>query len=401
MDMSGSESTTDSRRESIWTRTFVLLCAVQFLGYAQHFVLQPTFPLYITHLGGSPIIVGLVIASFGVASVLSRPIIGYWADRWSETGVLILGLLGQALSISLCFIPSAGATMLANGLRGIGWSGMTTGGYTLLATSAPAERRGEASGYYGAVQSCATIIFPAVALWIIDAPFGGFYAVFVLAMALASAGALTGASLSRQVARAPRRRQSEQSESWWRDIVSVFDRDILLAATLLFTSHLSLPCLTSFAVLYARELGIGHFGWFFVVTGVTSVLARPLLGRVSDRIGCGRSLIAAFALESGALVILSYSGSLFGMMLSGALYFMGTAIGGARILALAMERAPVERRGRAMASFSVAFPLSNGLGALLNGLAVDLAGYSWMYMIAAAICACGLALTAKNWSLLK
>jgi MFS family permease len=291
--------------------------------------------------------------------------------------------------------------MFANGLRGIGWSGMTTGGYTLLATSAPADRRGEASGNYGAVQSCATIVFPAVALWIIDAPFGGFYAVFVLAMALASAGALTSAALSRQVARAPRRRQSERSESWWRDIVSVFDRDILLAATLLFTSHLSLPCLTSFAVLYARELGIGHFGWFFVVTGVTSVLARPLLGRVSDRIGCGRSLIAAFTLESGALVILSYSASLFGMMLSGALYFLGTAIGGARILALAMERAPAERRGRAMASFSVAFPLSNGLGALLNGLAVDLAGYSWMYMIAAAICACGLALTAKNWSFLK
>jgi len=244
-------------------------------------------------------------------------------------------------------------------------------------------------------------LFPAVALWIIDAPFGGFHVAFILAMSLALAGALTGAALSRQVARAPRRRQTEQSESWWRDIVSVFDRDILLAATLLLTSHLSLPCLTSFAVLYARQLGIGHFGWFFVVTGVTSVLARPLLGRISDRIGCGRSLIAAFTLESTALVILSYSTSLFGMMFSGALYFMGSAIGGTRILALAMENAPAERRGRAMASFSVAFPLSNGLGALLNGLAVDLAGYSWMFIIAAVICACGLALTAKNWSLLK
>ncbi len=401
MGLSASDSMAHGRPESIWTRTFTLLCAVQFFGYAQHFVLQPTFPVYITHLGGSPVIVGLVIACFGVASVLSRPIIGYWADRWSETGVLILGLLGQAASISLCFIPSAGVTMFANGLRGIGWSGMTTGGYTLLATSAPAARRGEASGYYGAVQSCATILFPAVALWIIDAPFGGFHVAFILAMSLALAGALTGAALSRQVARAPRRRQTEQSESWWRDIVSVFDRDILLAATLLFTSHLSLPCLTSFAVLYARQLGIGHFGWFFVVTGVTSVLARPLLGRISDRIGCGRSLIAAFTLESTALVILSYSTSLFGMMFSGALYFMGSAIGGTRILALAMENAPVERRGRAMASFSVAFPLSNGLGALLNGLAVDLAGYSWMFIIAAVICACGLALTAKNWSLLK
>jgi len=37
--------------ESIWTRAFALLCLAEFLGYAQHFVLQPTFPLYITHLG--------------------------------------------------------------------------------------------------------------------------------------------------------------------------------------------------------------------------------------------------------------------------------------------------------------------------------------------------------------
>jgi MFS family permease len=136
-----------SNSDSIWSRTFIVLCAVQFLGYAQHFVLQPTFPLYITHLGGSPFTVGLVIAAFGIASVLSRPVIGYWADRWSETGVLILGLLGQALTISLCLIPYAGVTIFANGLRGIGWSGMTTGGYTLLATSAPPARRGEASGY--------------------------------------------------------------------------------------------------------------------------------------------------------------------------------------------------------------------------------------------------------------
>jgi MFS family permease len=153
--------------ESIWTRAFALLCLAEFLGYAQHFVLQPTFPLYITHLGGSPFIVGLVIASFGVTSVISRPIIGYWADRWSVTGVMILGLLTQTLSNLICFIPLAGATMIANGFRGIGWSGMNTGGYTLLATAAPADRRGEASGYYGGVQSTATILFPAVALWII------------------------------------------------------------------------------------------------------------------------------------------------------------------------------------------------------------------------------------------
>jgi MFS family permease len=395
---------TSPQPESIWSRAFIILCVVQFLGYAQHFVLQPTFPLYIVHLGGTPFIVGLVIASFGVASVLSRPIIGYWADRWSETGVLIVGLLVQGLSISLCFIPYAAVTLFANGLRGIGWSGMTTGGYTLLATSAPAARRGAASGYYGAVQSCATIVFPAVALWIIyGSPgsfFAGFQAAFMLATALALAGAGAGAALSRQVSRRPRTR-ADGSESWWRDIVSVFDRKILLAASLLFVSHLSLPCVTSFAVLYAHELGIRDFGWFFVATGLTSVISRPLLGFLSDKIGGGSSLIAAFTLESVALWMLPFVSTLPGMMISGALYFMGSAIGSARILALAMEQAPVERRGRAMASFSVSFPLSNGVGALFNGLVVDLAGYRWMFATAGVLCATGLLLTARNWSKLK
>ena len=392
---------TNDRQESIWTHGFSLLCLAEFLGYAQHFILQPTFPLYITQLGGTPFHVGLVIASFGVASVISRPILGYWADRWSVTGVMILGLCLQTLSISLCFLPFVAALMLANGLRGIGWSGMNTGGYTLLATIAPAARRGEASGYYGGVQSSATILFPAVALWIIDAPLGGFDATFLVAMSLVLLGAGAAIALSRAVPKASRQSVTASSEPWWREILNVFDRHILLAATLMFTLHVSLPCFSSFVVLYARELAIDHFGWYFVTTGVTSMLARPLLGRVSDKIGAGRSLIVAYSLESAALLLMPFAGNLAGVMLGGALYFMGSAIGGARILALAMEQAPAERRGRTMASFSVAFPLSNGTGAMLSGLVVDLAGYNWMYITAALPCAVGLLLTAKYWKSLR
>jgi MFS family permease len=278
---------------------------------------------------------------------------------------------------------------------------MDTGGYTLLATIAPAARRGEASGYYGGVQSSATILFPAVALWIIDAPLGGFDATFLCAMSLVLLGAGAATALSRAVPKTPRLSVTATPEPWWREVLNIFDRHILLAATLMFTLHVSLPCFSSFVVLYARELAIDHFGWYFVATGTTSMLARPLLGRVSDKIGAGRSLIVAYVLESTALLMMPFAGNLAGVMLGGALYFMGSAIGGARILALAMEQAPAERRGRAMASFSVAFPLSNGAGAMLSGLVVDLAGYHWMYITAALPCAIGLLLTAKYWTNLK
>jgi len=96
-------------------------------------MLAPILPLYVTQLGGSPFIVGMVLATFAATSVIIRPLVGHWADRWSEAGVMIAGLLFQGASIFFCFIPWIGTTMLANGLRGIGWGGLNTGGYSLLA----------------------------------------------------------------------------------------------------------------------------------------------------------------------------------------------------------------------------------------------------------------------------
>jgi len=184
------------KSQSLWTPTFALLCCAQFFGSAQHALLQPTFPLYITSLGGTPFKVGLVIACFAVTSVVFRPLIGGWADRWSETRVLICGLLLLSAAVFFCFIPFAEITMFANALRGLGWAGLSAAGYSLLALSAPAKRRGEASGYYSGVQASGTILLPAVALWLIYAPFGGFRTVFVVAIALAAIGAGTGALLA-------------------------------------------------------------------------------------------------------------------------------------------------------------------------------------------------------------
>jgi len=86
-------------------------------------------------------------------------------------------------------------------------------------------------------------------------------------------------------------------------IISVFDRSILVPAALAFLLFLSLTCVSSFIILYARQFGVRYFGWYYVVIGATSMLARPLLGRVADKIGCGPSLVVAFSLQTIALLI--------------------------------------------------------------------------------------------------
>ncbi len=387
--------------DTIWTKTFILLCAAQLLGYAQHFMLAPVLPLYLTELGGSPSVVGIVLACFAVTSVIVRPVVGHWADRWSEAGVMIAGLLFQAASIFLCFIPFIPATALANGLRGVGWAGLNTGGYSLLALIAPQSKRGAASGLYSGVQSSAQIFFPPIALWLLYASFGGYSAVFIVTALFSITGALTGFMMASSVTRPRRTPSAGDATHWWREIFHFVEPEILLPSLLLLWLNFSLPAITNFIILYARELGIVNFSAYFVAIGVTSMLGRPLLGRLSDKIGRARSVAAGFSLQVIALLLFTVMSNLIGVIFSGALYMLGNAIGSSTTLALAVERADPKRRGKQMATFSVAYPLSYGIGSLLIGAAIDVAGYVGMFLILATLQAAGLVFAQANASKLQ
>ncbi|MSP38247.1 MAG: MFS transporter [Deltaproteobacteria bacterium] len=392
---------TTPQSQSLWTRSFILLCCAQFLGSSQHALLQPTFPLYITSLGGTPFQVGLVLACFAVTSVVFRPLIGAWADRWSEPGVSICGSSLLSAAVFFCFIPFISALMFASALRGLGWAAMSAAGYSMLALSAPPARRGEASGYYSGVQASGTILLPAVALWLIAQPFGGFNVVFAVAIALAAFGAGISTMLKRHMPKKIHHAEPADAPPWWREILNVLDRDIILASVLSFFSHVTFPAVASFLVLYARDIGIDNIGWFYAASGTTSILARPLLGKVSDRIGRGRALLACFILQALALFTLGYATNLIALIISGMLYMVGLAMSSSTTLAIAMELAKPERRGRAMATFSIALPLSNGVGALVCGSLVQWGGYFAMYAVCAAIAAGGLLITIVNRARLK
>jgi MFS family permease len=236
---------------------------------------------------------------------------------------------------------------------------------------------------------------------LIEAPFGGFHSVFFLAVALAASGAAAGGVLSRRAPQPAHDRHAAISGPWWREILNVLDREIILASILSFASHVTFPAVASFLVLYAREIQVDNLGWFYVASGVTSLFARPVLGKVSDNIGRRRALLACFVLQTLALLSLAYAGGLGSLMLSGVLYMIGLAMASATTLAIAMEQAKPERRGRAMATFSVALPLSNGIGALICGGLVQWSGFFWMYHVMAVVAGSGLLATIANRAHLK
>jgi predicted MFS family arabinose efflux permease len=204
---------------------------------------------------------------------------------------------------------------------------------------------------------------------------------------------MLGFLLSSSVSQPARTNHSDKDPAWWRAIFHFIEPEILLPSVLLLWLNLSLPAITNFIILYARELAIADFAPYFVVIGVASMLGRPLLGRLSDTIGHDRSVAAGFMLQAAALLLLAAMSSLIGVTLCGVLYMLGNAIGTSTTLALAVERADPKRRGKQMATFSVAYPLSYGVGSLLTGAAIDIAGYAGMFLLLAGTQAAGLLFT--------
>lgn len=381
----------------IWTRAYTLLVSSVFLSYAHSAMLFVVIPLYVDHLGHSAFVAGLALLAFSLPSFSLRPFIGAWADSWSAVGVLILGALVVGLSGLGYLIPSFVAVFVFSATRGLGWAGLNTGGYTLVAQMTPPTRRAEASGYYTSISGAATLAFPAIALWLVGARYGGYPLVFAVAAALALASSAIGffglrPSLPSSIVGQMRRPGTSFLAGG-----ALLDRGVLLATFIAVTVTLTSPALTAFLPLYARQAGIHGVGSFFIVMGIADLAVRPTLGRASDRLPRGYSIVPAFAAQLGAVALIVFWGSLPAILLGGILYAAGSAVNGSSTMALAMDLADPRRRGTAMATYSLSYQMGVGIGSVVAGALVTTVGFRGMYLGAMAMLCCGLLLALTSW----
>ena len=142
------------------------------------------------------------------------------------------------------------------------------------------------------------------------------------------------------------------------------------------------PAAAIFIPLVAIERGIPveSLMVYYLGYGLVGITARGLFGGLSDRIG--RGLIISFGTTTTvvALVITSQAGDIILLTLGGVLFGLGSAAFAPSVMALAIDVAPPERRGAAMATYSMAFQLAQGLGGLLGGILIDTVGYQAMYL---------------------
>jgi MFS family permease len=394
-------SAEQTRAGTIWTPTFLLLSVAAMLSSANQALLTPGIPLYLHALGAPAAVIGLILATFSVTSVASRPFVGYVTDRWSllammGLGALVLGLTGFAFLVPL--VPLVGLTMFC---RGFAWATFNTASYTLLAHLAPPTRRAQASGCFTLFQGSGHAVPPAIAVWLIGLPGAGFVAVFVLSglLGLASALCSRGIRWDRPPAEhVPARAEGAAHKP--SGLAAFYDRDVLLAAALLGCVTLAHPASSAFLPLLALERGLTHVDWYYIAGAVTGVSMNLVAGWLSDRLGRGVTRAGGFlACMSGLfLVLIAFSDA--PLVVGGALLGAGQTWVTVASMAVAIDRGDPRRRGAGMATYSAAYSTGQGTGALISGVIADLSGYGAIYVGAVAVLGAGLLLTLANWSVL-
>ena len=368
------ETTADSLVPRLMTREFMLLCTATALGYAHHALLTPILPLFINKQGGTASLVGAVTAAFSVTSFILRPFIGRAVDNWSSKGMMLLGTLVLGLCSLGYLVYDAVLLFIVRAIHGIGWAAYNTVSKVLVSATAPVERRGEAAGYYSMSQSVATALVPAIALWLLAlVNFSGVFVISAATGLLATAATL--AMAIKQEERAP-----TSKERFWDSLI---EQSVMMPSILEFLTKITQPASAIFIPLYAvnRGIAVESLPYYYLAYGLVGIGARGVLGRLSDRIGRYWIISCGTTISVAALVLTSQASDIVFLALGGLLFGLATAAFAPSVMALAIDRAPRDRLGSAMATYSMAFQLAQGVGGLLGGLLIDTLGYQAMYLI--------------------
>lgn len=382
----------------IWTQEFVLVSVISFAFFVSFYFLLPVLPGYILKVGGSDRDVGLILGVFTITATALRPFVGRGVDR---AGTRLFIMAGTAVFLVAPLLYGAAGSVMAilviRIFHGTGIALFTTSSSAYVAHVSPAQRRGEAIGYYGMFSNVSMAIAPTIGLFLLkrldyqglflSAALVGGVAV-LLSLLLRPVG---GPAQPRPAARAggPVAQPERPADQPGRPAAlihpgAVYPSLVLIALTATYGVTLS------FLPLYAAQRDFEQVGLFFTVYAAALIASRSAGGVVADRYGRAKAIAPGLVLAALSMFFLAAARGTAAFLGVAAVY--GTAMGFAHpaLMALAIDRAGPGGRGAAMGTFTAAFDLGIGLGSVFLGLVADRFGYPLMYAVAGIVAACGL-----------
>ena len=366
----------------LWNRNFTLLTFSNFFMFSGYYSLISTLPIYIsTELHSTKSVVGIVLASYIVASVIVRPFAGFGLDKYGRKKIFILSLLLYALIFNGYLIAWTVAVMIfIRFSHGLTWGLTTTSNSTIAADIIPSEKRGEGIGYFGISTTLGMAMGPVIGSFILH--HGGYHAMFIAGFIISLVSMALAASIRYPV--------TVRAKSMELNFSTLFESTTLLPSFNILLIMISYGGLLSFAALYGRELGIQNPSGFFLIYAIGIIGARFTSGKFFDRHGPRTILIICISLLIAGFPLLALVQNPAGFYGAAVILGFGNGVVYPTFQAMTNNMAPKNRRGAANSTLYTSVDIGMGLGMIFVGSIAQQFSISTAFVVCSGICAAAL-----------
>ncbi|MBM7356250.1 multidrug efflux MFS transporter [Lelliottia amnigena] len=370
---------------SVWFGCF-------FTGLAISQIL-PFLPLYVSQLGVSShealsMWSGLTFSITFLVSAIVSPMWGSLADRKGRKLMLLRASLGMAIAILLqAYATNVWQLFLLRGLMGL-TSGYIPNAMALVASQVPRERSGWAISTLSTAQISGVIGGPLMGGFLADNV--GLRAVFFITALLLMVSFLVTFFLIKEGVR-PTISKAERLSG--KAVFATLPYPGLMISLFVTTMVIQLcngsigPILTLFIKSMAPDSNNIAFlsGMIAAVPGVSALMSAPKLGKLGDRIGTARILMATLIFAVVLFFAMSFVTSPFQL---GVLRFLLGFADGAMLPAvqtLLVKYSSDQVTGRIFGYNQSFMYLGNVIGPLIGASVSAMAGFRWVFAATAVV----------------
>lgn len=370
-----------ARLTPIYLTVFVDVLALSFA--------YPLLPFYAKSFGATPLVVGILFATFSLCQLVSAPQLGRMSDRWGRKPVLLASQLGTFVGLVIMALANRIEFLFLGRIL----DGLTAGNLSIaqatIADETTPDNRTRAFGFFGIAFGVGFLVGPATAGWLAEKY--GFHVPPAAAAGLSLLSVVLTATLLPNKPPKPKLPQIGLFAS-----IAQVARDPVLRPRVLelFTYVTSFAMLTGGLGLFLAgrlHFDVKEAGYAFAYSALVGALMQGGIGRLAKRLGERGLSAAGLSLMIVGYVILAFTNSLGILGVALALGGLGSYVVRPALMTLLTNASREEDRGRIFGVSQSATSLAQALGPALSGLIIGAGALSAWAFVAAAFAASTLA----------
>jgi MFS transporter, DHA1 family, multidrug resistance protein len=370
-------------------RSFTVLCTIGvFCFISYNMVRMPVLALFAESLGASPERIGLIVSVSTLTGVFLKLPSGALSDIYGRRMLLRIGVI--AFGVPPFFYPLISDLNVLTLLRL--FHGLATAIFapSALATVAELyrERRGAAMGTYTACTQSGALLGPFIGGYLAYA--AGFSSAFLMAGFFGCAAIVMFYSLhlSPPPPRLHEKGAAAIGAEMWKGFTSVArNRTVLITSLMDAAKMIANGALMAFLPLYGVSVGLNaaEVGLLFTVQALTSFLSKPIMGRVSDRVGRQPLIMAGLLICAATFVCIPHVTQLAILLMLLAGFGFGEAVVTSSSSAFVADSSEFKTLGAGMGMQGTIGDIGHASGPLLAGVLIANMSYAGAFAMIAGL----------------